>query len=53
MSRFFIDCLGVSVGLMFLYFVGFIDFPRIELEKCQRENNVYKCERVYIPVEGE
>lgn len=24
-----------------------------EDETCQRENNVYKCERVYIPVKGE
>ena len=41
-------CAGFLIG-----FFLWISILNIENEDCQRENNVYKCERVYIPVEGE
>ena len=42
-----------TIGIfLVVIFVGWLQLHS-ERTDCQRENNVYKCERVYIPVEGE
>lgn len=52
-SEFWIFISGAVIGALLA--IGFLAFGVLmpEREACERENNVYHCERIYVPAEPE